>query len=222
MHNPILVLGTRTGVGKTWVTAAVARELRAAGYAVAARKPVQSFDPSDPEPRDSDILAAATGEYPETVCSATRSYAVALAPPIAAGELGLPDFTIDELAGEIAPAPQGATTLIEGVGGPLSPVAADGDNTDLAAALAPSLVVLVGPAELGAINEILLARRVLSRWNHVVFVNRFDQRDPTHRLNVEWLRNHGTPLYTDVGSLVKALPAAPSTNLSAGRLSEVT
>ncbi len=43
----MFVAGTATEVGKTWWTAAVARELRAAGVHVAARKPVQSGDPGD-------------------------------------------------------------------------------------------------------------------------------------------------------------------------------
>ncbi len=38
----VFVAGTATDVGKTWWTAAVARELRARGVQVAARKPVQS------------------------------------------------------------------------------------------------------------------------------------------------------------------------------------
>lgn len=41
----IVVVGTRTEVGKTWVTARLLRDLRASGRHVAARKPVQSFDP---------------------------------------------------------------------------------------------------------------------------------------------------------------------------------
>ena len=67
------VAGTATEVGKTWWTAAVARELRDAGVTVAARKPVQSSAPGDP--LDADLLAAATGVDPDTVCPAHRTYA---------------------------------------------------------------------------------------------------------------------------------------------------
>ena len=43
----VAVVGTGTDVGKTWVSARVLRDLRAAGLRVAARKPAQSFDPGD-------------------------------------------------------------------------------------------------------------------------------------------------------------------------------
>ena len=54
------VAGTATDIGKTWWTAALARELRAAGMHVAARKPVQSGEPG--ATTDAEVLAAATGE----------------------------------------------------------------------------------------------------------------------------------------------------------------
>ena len=50
----VFVAGTGTDIGKTWWTAATARELRAAGVAVAARKPVQSGEPG--APTDADVL----------------------------------------------------------------------------------------------------------------------------------------------------------------------
>ena len=43
----VLVVGTGTDVGKTWVSAHLLATLRAAGLTVAARKPAQSFDPAD-------------------------------------------------------------------------------------------------------------------------------------------------------------------------------
>jgi dethiobiotin synthetase len=56
----VLVIGTGTDVGKTWVTAALARRLAADGLVVAARKPAQSFAPEDPpEGRDAAVLGEA-------------------------------------------------------------------------------------------------------------------------------------------------------------------
>ena len=71
-----------------------------------------------------------------TVCPAHRWYAIPMAPPMAAAALGLPAFTIADLAAETAaraPAPS-ASRFVEGAGGPRSPLAADGDNVDLARA----------------------------------------------------------------------------------------
>ena len=43
----IVVVGTATEIGKTWVASRLLRELRAEGFTVAARKPAQSFSPDD-------------------------------------------------------------------------------------------------------------------------------------------------------------------------------
>src|SRR5207248_699099 len=66
----VLVVGTGTEIGKTWLSARLLERWRAGGLSVAARKPAQSFDPGDPEAQrtDAQILAAASGEAPFTVC----------------------------------------------------------------------------------------------------------------------------------------------------------
>ena len=43
----IAIAGTGTDVGKTFVTAALARALRGRGFSVVARKPVLSYAPGD-------------------------------------------------------------------------------------------------------------------------------------------------------------------------------
>jgi dethiobiotin synthetase len=184
----VFVAGTATDVGKTWWTAAVARELRAAGVHVAARKPVQSGEPGDVT--DGELLAAATGEEPETVCPSARTLSVAWAPPMAARELGLPPFTTADLAGGIDwPAPVDVG-LVEGVGGPRSPISDDGDNVDLAHLLAPDVVVLVADAGLGTINAVRLSAGALADFPVIVALNRFAVQgdgDPLHARNCEHL-----------------------------------
>ncbi|HEY3669422.1 MAG TPA: dethiobiotin synthase [Acidimicrobiia bacterium] len=184
----VFVAGTATEVGKTWWTAAVARELRAAGVQVAARKPVQSGDPGDVT--DGEVLAAATGEEPDAVCPPARTLPLAWAPPMAARELGLPAFTTADLAGGIAWPSSVDVGLVEGVGGPRSPISADGDNVDLAQLLAPDLVVLVADAGLGTINAVRLSAGALAAFPVVVALNRFavgSDGDPLHACNREHL-----------------------------------
>jgi dethiobiotin synthase len=155
----VFVSGTGTDVGKTWWTAALARELRARGVVARARKPVQSGD-ADREAggaTDADVLAAATAEDPTTVCPPARHYPLAWAPPMAAAELGRPPFTVADLAAEITWPRDTHVGLVEGVGGPRSPIAADGDSVTLAELLAPDLVVLVADAGLGTINAVRLS-----------------------------------------------------------------
>src|SRR4029453_2707452 len=90
----VLVTGTGAEVGKTWVACRLARALRERGLIVAARKPVQSYVPSDdPAGTDAALLAEATGETAQLVCPQHRWYPVAMAPPIAAAVLGAPGFT---------------------------------------------------------------------------------------------------------------------------------
>ena len=196
----VLVLGTGTGVGKTWVAARLAEALRAGGTAVAARKPVQSFEPGE-GPTDADVLAAASGETPSAVCPDHRWYGAAMAPPLAAAALGRPAFTLADLLAELAWPSDTEVGLVEGVGGPRSPVAAGADNVDLARALRPDAIVLVAGAGLGAINAVRLAAAVLPR-PPVVFLNRLDPADPVHAGNRDWLEGHaGLTVVTSIADL---------------------
>ena len=180
------VAGTGTAVGKTWTAAAVLARLRGAGLQVGARKPAQSFDAGD-GPTDADVLAAATGETPHDVCPPHRWYARALAPPMAADALGAPPFTVGDLVAELY-WPDGVDVgLIEGAGGPRSPIATDGDNVRLASAITPDLVLLVADAGLGTINAVRMSVAALAEEQVVVVLNRFDEHDPLHRRNRDWL-----------------------------------
>ena len=185
----VVALGTGTGVGKTWVGAAVLSRLRSAGLAVAARKPVQSFTPGAGA-TDAALLADATGEAVESVCPPHRSYEAAMAPPMAAQVLGKAPFRIADLVDEMSwPSPV-AVGWVETVGGPRSPVAADGDSADLAAALDPDLVVLVADAGLGVINAVRLSATALGPSPVVVALNRYDDSE-LHRRNRGWLSAEG-------------------------------
>ena len=182
----IVVTGTGTGVGKTFFTAVTLGLLRARGVTVAARKPVESFG-ADDHPTDAEVLAAATGEEPGAVCLAHRRYEQALAPPMAAEALKRPAFTISDLASELH-WPDGVRIgVVEGAGGPRSPLAVDGDTVDLVDALSPDLVVIVAEPELGVINAVRLAAAAFGSRPTVVALNRFDDSDPMHVRNCDWL-----------------------------------
>ena len=186
MTLTVVVAGTATEVGKTWVGAGLARALRARGATVAARKPAQSFSPGD-GPTDAEVLAAATGEAPQTVCPAHRWYPVPMAPPMAADALGLPPFTIADLVDELRWPGDADVGLLEGVGGPRSPLAADGDTVALAERAGADLVVLVADAGLGTINAVRLSTAVFVACPVVVVLNRYDATDGLHVRNRRWL-----------------------------------
>jgi dethiobiotin synthetase len=184
----VVALGAATEVGKTWVGATVLGELARAGRRVAARKPVQSFAPGE-GPTDAEVLAAATGERPEDVCPRHRWYEVPMAPPMAADALGRPPFAVADLVAELSWPPGVDVGWVETVGGPRSPVAADGDSATLAAALGPDLLVLVADARLGAINAVLLSLAALHA-RPVVVLSHDDGSDVCAR-NRAWLESEG-------------------------------
>jgi dethiobiotin synthetase len=187
----VLVTGTGTDVGKTWFAAATIEVLRAAGHSVMARKPVQSFTPGDTSPSDADVLAGATDEDSDRVCPAHRRLPMAIAPPMAAAELGLAKFTIADLAAEVRTSLpvdcDEILVVVEGAGGARSPLADDGDTVALAHALAVDQVVVVADAGLGTINAVRLTVAALTSWTPVVALNRYDGSNELHRANREWL-----------------------------------
>ena len=167
----VLVAGTGTDVGKTWVSARLLATLRAAGSTVAARKPAQSFDPSDdPAGFDSAVLGAASGEPSERVCHPSRWYEIAMAPPMAADALGRGRLTVAELMQELAWQSH------------------DGDVVTLAGLLAPDIVLLVADAGLGTLNSVRLSvDALLGSAPVVVVLNRYDQGNDLHVRNRRWL-----------------------------------
>jgi dethiobiotin synthetase len=200
----VVCAGTATEVGKTYVGAAVLSELRARGHRVSARKPAQSFDPDDAGPLDAEVLAAAAGESVDDVCPPGRTYAVPMAPPMAAEVLGRPAPALRDLIAELAwPDPTPDVCWIETVGGPRSPMAVDADAVDLVAALRPDLVVLVADAGLGTINAVRLSRAAFLDAGHdvVVVLNRFDAGDDLHRRNRAWLEAAGVDVVVGTGAL---------------------
>jgi dethiobiotin synthetase len=208
----VLVVGTRTEVGKTWVACRVARALRRRGLIVVARKPAQSYDTGDDlSDTDAALLAHATGDHPAAVCPQHRWYPVPMAPPMAAEALGRRPFTIADLVDELAwPAVVGVG-LVEAAGGVRSPLAADGDAVAFAAALRPDRVILVADAGLGTINGVRLSVAALAPWPVTVVLNRFDPGDDLHVRNLEWLGGvDGYDVVTDAEDLVSPIVGWPT------------
>ena len=204
-----LVLGTATEVGKTWVTCRVLEQLRAGGTAVAARKPVQSWDPHDVaagERLDAELLAEASAERPEQVCRPERSFPVAVAPPMAAARLGRGPLRLAELVAELSWPEHTELGFVEAAGGVRSPVADDGAGIALAGALRPEVVVLVADAGLGTIHAVRSSADGLGRASLVVHLNRYDGANRLHRENRDWLvERDGFTVTTTITDLVDTI-----------------
>ncbi len=189
----VVVAGTGTEVGKTFVGAAIALEFTSQRRSVLARKPAQSFDAQDSS-TDADVLGAATSERSEVVCPPHRWYATPMAPPMAAAALGRDPFTIEDLAREVTASwPVDDSTadvgLVETAGGAWSPQAGDGKHVGhFADALGADGVLLVADAGLGVINAVRGALAALGTTRPVVvMLNRFNENDALHAANRDWL-----------------------------------
>jgi dethiobiotin synthetase len=219
----VVVAGTATDIGKTWVGARLIEELRDRDVTVAARKPAQSFDPNDVL-TDAHHLGNSSGETPEEVCPPHRWYPVAMAPPMAAEVLAHEPLFLDELVSEVRDSWPGRAPdvgLVELAGGPRSPMAIDGDGVDLAERLAPDLIVLVADASLGTINAVRLAVEPLAALAPtVVVLNRFDDCDDLHNRNLDWLAiRDGLVVVTEVDALVgMVLDSLPTYCTGCGRV----
>ena len=109
-----------------------------------------------------------------------------MAPPMAAAALGRPRFTIADLVDEID-IPASGITVVEGVGGPASPLADDGDTVALAHAVGADTIVLVAEPGLGVISNVRLCAAAFGPVPTIVFLNRFNAGDALHVANHAWL-----------------------------------
>jgi dethiobiotin synthetase len=165
----LLVTGTDTGVGKTYVACGVLRAARAAGLRVAARKPAETgCEPDEADAAgelvaiDARALHAAAGadEPLDAVCAVRLPDP--LAPAVAARRAGVTIDVARIVAGCRARADEVDLLLVEGAGGLLVPIVDRYAYADLARDLGARLLVVVG-ARLGAINQALLTLEAAER-----------------------------------------------------------
>ena len=155
----LLITGTDTGVGKTWVGRALGRALSLAGRRVVAIKPVETGCADGmPGGEDGALLAAATGQA-EPLAALYR-YDDDIAPAVAADAAGEP-VDLDALVLRIESLSAGAEVLlIEGAGGLLTPIAWEWTIVDVARSL-DAAALLVGSDRLGTINHALMTLSAL-------------------------------------------------------------
>jgi dethiobiotin synthetase len=165
----VFVTATGTDIGKTFVTAGLIRNFRAAGRTVEAIKPVVSgFDPQAWQESDPAVLLAALGR-PVTLAEADRispwRFAAPLSPHMAARREGraiafqeVVDFCRQAMAA------RRGTLLIEGVGGILVPLDDHRSVLDLMSVLRIPILLVAG-SYVGTVSHTLTALEVLVRRN---------------------------------------------------------
>lgn len=190
-----LIVGTDTGVGKTWVTTALARALMAAGQPVVAVKPIETgvTDPANPG-EDGVRLAEATGQSGPMRALVRLTHHVA---PAIAADLGNHAIDYEDLVARIrAIATPGTELLVEGTGGLLSPLTWSDNHLDLAHSL-EARVLLVAADRLGTISHTLMALRVLAAEKIPVLgvvLNQPGPRDESSRFNASALTRLADPV----------------------------
>jgi dethiobiotin synthase len=154
----IIVTGTDTGVGKTVATAALACAYSNAGRSVAVVKPVQTGVRPDDE---ADLVAVARLSGVDDLRELVR-LPEPLAPDVAARRAGAQLPSVPVIADSIAASAPSDVVLVEGSGGVLVRLDAEGGTIiDLARSLPGSAVVVVARAELGTLNHSALSVEAL-------------------------------------------------------------
>ena len=159
----VVVTGTDTGVGKTVATAALACHARLAGIPVTVCKPVQTGSGPTLTEGDDDLAEVARLAGIDTLVRGWR-YPEPLAPVAAAELAGTPLPTRTQLRESISAADEpGRLVIVEGAGGVLVEIGADGVTLRDVAADAGAPVVVVAAAGLGTLNHTALTVEALVR-----------------------------------------------------------
>lgn len=161
----LMILGTDTDVGKTYVSTAIARQLISEGIATGAYKPacsgsIQERDSGDYYWNDIELLSQSINRtFPsERICP--QKFHAPLAPPVAARKEGR-QIDHDLLwQGALWWQDQVEFLIVEGVGGVLCPLTENTLVVDFAAEL-KFPVLVVARAGLGTINHSLLTVEAL-------------------------------------------------------------
>lgn len=188
----LFVAGTDTGVGKTLVSCALLRQARLRGRTAAGYKPVASGCSRTAEGlRNDDAVALLRESSPELAYAAINPVALepAIAPHIAARQVGL---AIDPLAltgAYVALAQQHERVVVEGAGGWRVPLNAQLGFDDWVAARQWPVVLVVG-LRLGCINHALLTADAIARRTRLAgwVANVLPPEQPHWQENIETLR----------------------------------
>jgi dethiobiotin synthetase len=155
----LLITGTDIGVGKTWVTCALARALLNTDKRVVAIKPVETGCSGQPSKSEDGVrLARATGQSQPAHAILRLPDPVA---PVLSSERAGAEIDFDALVLKIERfAEEAEYALIEGAGGLLAPITWEWNMADVARALSASALV-VAADRLGTINHTLLTLSAL-------------------------------------------------------------
>jgi dethiobiotin synthetase len=157
--NRYFMTGTDTGVGKTFVTAALASLARSLGQRVLAWKPIETGCVGLGE--DQRELIEAAGGWQTGALAGVYQFDLAAAPLVSARAVGA-EIDVAKLEAVYRAAPDVDLSLVEGAGGWRVPITESLDMGGFAKRLGLP-VILVARAGLGTINHSLLSIEAIER-----------------------------------------------------------
>jgi dethiobiotin synthetase len=150
----VVVTGTGTGIGKTYVAEALLLALGRKGVRAAGIKPIESG--ADVSPSDAARLRAASSFH---VKHSGVSLPEPVSPHLAARRAGI-EVDVDQLIADARGClGDVAVLLVELPGGLFSPLTDRVINAEFAAGLAPDALLLVAPDRLGVLHETVATAR---------------------------------------------------------------
>ena len=169
----VVVLGTGTNVGKTYVTEALARALQALqpSAAVVPVKPIESGYAPGPDSDAARLARAASGANPPNPHPLIGLEAP-VSPHLAARRAGVGPIDPRVVASWLTNWENDMTShvvsrqlwsIVETAGALFSPLAPDATNFELALALEPALWVLVAPDALGVLHDVRVTWEACAR-----------------------------------------------------------
>jgi dethiobiotin synthetase len=211
--SALLITGTDTGVGKTFVACALATALRARGHRVAVMKPVETG--VDREPADALRLQAAAADPASLDEICPYRLRAPLAPAVAASLEGVA-IDLDRIAGLVVRrAAEADVLLVEGAGGLLVPIAGRTTYLDFATRCGLPLLI-VAANRLGTINHCALTARVAIAAG--LAVHGFVLSQPVPALDASAATNAGVITALTGLRCYAVLPYAPSSEAAAHAL----
>jgi dethiobiotin synthetase len=161
----VFIVGTDTGIGKTWAATRLIGGFESLGFRVAGMKPVAAGCEQTPEgPRNDDAVALMQAANVAAPYELINPYALDLpvSPHLAARHAGV---VVD--LGRVAAAYRELAThadlvVVEGAGGWLAPLSDELTMADIARALEIPVLLIVG-VRLGCLNHTMLTAEAIAR-----------------------------------------------------------
>lgn len=202
----VVIMGTGTDVGKTFVTSCLARGLRER-TSVLALKPIESGVEAGGT-GDAGQIAAAAGHGPRL---SPWRFRRPVSPHLAAREQGL-SIDLAEVRAWVTAEEQGASasiSIVELAGGVFSPLGLQLTNAELAQALEPAIWILVAPDSLGVLHDVTATLRGLPRAPDAVLLSGARPADQSTGSNATELKGLGICEVLEV--LPRGLASCPTT-----------